>query len=140
MSAPIALGAPSALPHPLSERQNGDARSAPVSPDKREYKVDRSKANPDDVAAAEGFEAIFLDQMMQSMRKTIPKNEMDLESPATEIYRGMLDSEVAEKSAHQGGFGLADQIIAYLESQRYNLEQGPRPPSVVQGGTREGNQ
>ena len=67
------------------------------------------------------MEAMFLDYMMKVMRETVPKGEMDLENPATGIYRGMLDSELAQKAVKSGGIGLADQVIAYLDSQRYNL-------------------
>ncbi len=103
---------------------SGDARSAPTSPDKTVPVIDRSKVSPEVLQAAEGMESMFLDYMMKVMRQTVPKNDMDLESPATEIYRGMMDSEYAQKIAHQGGVGLADQLIAYLETRGYNLPQG----------------
>src|SRR5689334_8092759 len=96
-----------------------DAHSVPVSATRQEPVVDRSKVDPEIVKAAEGMEALFLDYMMKVMRETVPKNELDLESPATQIFRGMLDTQYAEKAAHQGGIGLADQVIAYLQAQRY---------------------
>lgn len=105
------------------------ARSAPVSPERALPQVDRSQVDPQIVQAAEGMEALFLDYMMKVMRQTVPKSEMDLESPATEIYRGMMDTANAEKIAHHGGIGLADQVIAYLDSQRYNLQQGHGVPT-----------
>jgi len=127
------------LPSPHSE----NAHSAPVTPSRRMPTIDRSKVNPEILKAAEGMEAMFIDTMMRVMRQSVPKNEMDLESPATEIYRGMLDSEFAQKAAHHlgtsvgtsvgtnagtrgstSGLGLADQIIAYLDSQGYNSSHG----------------
>lgn len=108
--------------------QWGDnALTAPTTPARRVEKVDRSKADPQNVKAAEGMEAMFLDYLMQVMRNTVPKNDMDLESPATGIYRSMQDSEIAQIAARNGGIGLADQIIAYLESQRYTLPKGVKP-------------
>lgn len=95
-----------------------------VSSAKRTVPVDRSQVSPEVLKAAQGMEAMFLDYLMKVMRETVPKNEMDLESPATQIYRGMMDSEVAQKAARHGGIGLAEQIIAYLESNRYHLTQG----------------
>ncbi len=68
--------------------------------------------------AAEGLEALFISMMFEAMRKTVPKNDLDCESPATEIYRNMLDREIADKSAHQKGFGLAEQIVAYLSRDK----------------------
>lgn len=96
-----------------------NALSAPTTPQKRLPVVDRNKADPQVRAAAEGMEAMFLDYLMKTMRQTVPKSDMDLESPATEIYRSMQDSDSAQRAAKAGGVGLADQIIAYLEIERY---------------------
>ena len=90
--------------------------------------IDRSKVDPQLLKSAEGMESMFLNYMMKVMRQTIPRNEMDLESPATDIYRGMLDTSLAEKAAHRGGIGLADQIIAYLHPGGYNQRQGQGVP------------
>ncbi len=154
MTIPSALGRPLPPPSPL-----GGARklTETSTPGQRVYHLDRSKVDPGVIKAAEGMETMFLDHMMSAMRQTIPKNDMDLESPATNIYRGMLDSEYAQKAVQVGGVGLADQIIAYLEAQRYTQERGstaPRRQEVVgkartetraevraqdvQGGTDEG--
>jgi flagellar protein FlgJ len=92
--------------------------------------VDRSRVDPQIVKAAEGMETMFMDYMMKVMRQTVPKNDLDLESPATDIYRSMLDSEYAAKAVKAGGVGLADQIVAYLEAQRYNPMNGPAAPAA----------
>jgi Rod binding domain-containing protein len=109
--------------------------SAPGSPVKQLPNVDRANADPQIVKAAEGMESMFIEEMMKVMRQTVPKNEMDLESPATDIYRGMLDTEYAQKAAHAGGVGLADQIIAYLQSQGYTQKrtQNAPPPGQHEG-------
>jgi Rod binding domain-containing protein len=88
----------------------------------------RSKVGPEVVKAAEGMEAMFVDYMLKVMRESVPKNEMDLESPATGIYRGMLDTEYAQSAVRHGGIGLADQIIDYLATRGYHLPQGPNAP------------
>ena len=116
---------------PLSER--------PQTPSRIEPKIDRSKVDPGTRAAAEGMEAMFLDYMMQVMRNTVPDNEMDMEGPATKIYRSMMDSQMAQNAARTGGVGLSEQIIAYLESARYNEQRRTESPEVVSstGGTHE---
>jgi Rod binding domain-containing protein len=81
------------------------------------------------------MEAMFLNFMMDAMRKTVPKESMDLENTGTNVYRSMLDTEVSQKAAHAGGIGLADQIVAYLESQRYNSMQGQGVPQPSHGGS-----
>src|SRR4051812_33171109 len=94
--APVSHLPPSPPQERLTARQKqiewGDnALTAPQTPANRLPSVDRTKVNPQIVQAAEGMEAMFLDYLMKTMRQTVPKNEMDLENPATEIYRGMLD-------------------------------------------------
>lgn len=111
---------------PVGLHQGADARSSPTTPSRAVPVLDRSKVDPQIIKAAEGMESLFLDFMMKVMRQTVPKSEMDLESPATEIYRGMLDSQTAEKAAKAGGVGLADQMIAYLVGQGYNVNYGYR--------------
>ena len=97
-----------------------DAASTPT---RRELVVDWNKVDPKLVEAAQGMEAMFLDYMMQTMRKSVGKSEMSLDNGASEIYQGMLDSEYAQRAAKTGGVGLAEQIVAYLDSNRYNKIQ-----------------
>lgn len=97
-----------------------------TTPDNTIIQVDRKSADPQVVKAAEGMEAMFMDYLMQVMRKTVPKSEFSMDSQASEIYQGMLDSEYAQKAIQAGGVGLSDQIIAYLESQRYNQLSAPK--------------
>lgn len=132
-----------ALPNPT-----GNALTAPTTPGNRVAVVDRSKVDPQTLRAAEGMEAMFIDYMMKVMRETVPKQDNDLESPATVIYRGMQDHEFSQRAAKAGGVGLADQIIAYLHPQSYNLPRGQGVPAkngnsaeavhAVQGVNHEG--
>jgi flagellar protein FlgJ len=117
---------------PLSLSSSANALTAPVTPDRRLPVVDKSKVDPQTLKAAQGMEAMFLDYMLKVMRETVPKEDMDLESPATGIYRSMEDSEYAQRAAQAGGIGLADQIVAYLESQRYTLPRGQGVPARAQ--------
>jgi len=131
--------------------RGANALTAPTSPGKRLVVVDRTKVDPKLRKAAEGMEAMFLDYMMKIMRQTVQKSEMDLENSATQVYRSMQDSELAQKAASAGGIGLADQLIAYWETQRYNPNMGSgvgpkagmsayqaQSPMAVQGGTDAG--
>jgi hypothetical protein len=100
------------------------ALTAPQTPHNRVPTIDRSKVDPRIIEAAEGMETMFLDHLMKVMRQTVPKNDMDLENNASEIYRSMLDSEYAQKAAHAGGVGLSDTIIAYMAPESYTLPKG----------------
>jgi Rod binding domain-containing protein len=85
----------------------------------------REDVDPQIRAAAEGLEAMFLNTMMQAMRGTVQESEYSMENPATKIYRGMLDQEVASQTARNNSVGLADQIIAYLEQRGYTSNKAP---------------
>ena len=59
--------------------------------------------------AATEFESFFLYYMLKTMRQAVPKGGL-LDSKVGETYMGMLDQEVANQAAKQGGFGLAKSI------------------------------
>lgn len=125
MSAPIARSSPS-LASIDEQSRNHHAR-----PERRIQEIDRSKVDPSLLKAAEGMEAMFIDYMMQVMRQSVPENGFGLDSSASKIYQGLLDTEYAQMAAKQGGVGLAEQIIAYLSEQRYNQDgRTPKPETT----------
>jgi Rod binding domain-containing protein len=79
------------------------------------------------------MESMFVNLMLKAMRKTVPTSELSFENPATKIYQGMLDQEVANRAVRTNSLGLADQIIAYLERRGYNGSQ-----ASVHGRTKAG--
>lgn len=119
------------------------AQDAPTTPGKRVAVVDRQKVDPMLLKAAEGMETMFLDYMMKVMRDSIPKESGGgADSAAQEIYGGMRDTEFAKMASKRGGIGLSEQIIAYLESQRYTQNRAPvrreDAPNDRTGGLDEG--
>lgn len=126
MSTPFAPAGTSSPP----SFQSYDRGPAKILP-----QVDREQVPPEMMKAAQGFETIFLDQLMKTMRQTVPKNEMDLNSPASEIYQGMLDAEYADRAAKAGGVGLADLIVAYWSGDRYTYKPGHQDGAARTGGT-----
>ena len=70
--------------------------------------------------AAGQFEALFMQQLLKSMRAAIPKSGM-FDGPGSEMYTGMLDSQLAQAMAGTPG-GLADmiarQMSRHLEGQQ----------------------
>jgi Rod binding domain-containing protein len=57
-------------------------------------------------AAAKELQVMFLTQLMQEMRKTIPENDFLPTSPARNVYEGAFDRSVAESMAERDPFGL----------------------------------
>jgi Rod binding domain-containing protein len=63
--------------------------------------------------AAEGFEAIFLRQILHQFRASV---SVDGESSSmTGLYSEMFDDQLAEHLAKVGGLGVKDVIRTYLE-------------------------
>ena len=84
--------------------------------------------------AATEFESFFLYYMLKTMRQAVPKGGL-LDSKVGETYMGMLDQEVANQAAKQGGFGLAKSI----ERQFYPPLPGPSSfPAVLPIKSTEG--
>lgn len=61
---------------------------------------------------AQDFEAILVNQILKSMRKSMPKSDLFGEGVASEFYTGMFDENIAKAVASKGGFHIADTIIA----------------------------
>ena len=60
------------------------------------------------------FEAIFVKQMLNAMRKTVDKSSLLDGSLAQEIFEDLLYDEYAQKMAQSGSFGLAELIYDRL--------------------------
>ena len=60
----------------------------------------------------EKFEALFIDQMLQSMRKATVRSEL-FDSEGIKLYESLFDKEISEELAKSGGLGL----IKSLEQQ-----------------------
>jgi flagellar protein FlgJ len=66
---------------------------------------------------AQQFESIFMNQLMKSMRETLPKEGL-LSSFSVDMYESMFDQEVAGEMSKGKGMGLAD--VLYTQLSRMN--------------------
>lgn len=73
-------------------------------------------------AAAQQFEAVFLQMVLKSMRAAAPQESM-MDSDQTRFYQELLDSQLAQSMAAKGGTGLA----AIIEKQLSRSEAVPIP-------------
>jgi flagellar protein FlgJ len=64
------------------------------------------------------MEAIFIDSMLKSMRKTILETNFFGKSLAEDIFRDMLYSEYAKIMAKTDQFGIAREIYDQLSVQK----------------------
>jgi len=70
--------------------------------------------------ACQEFEALFLEYMLSTMRKTVPKSEFLGNSQEEEMYTSLFDQELCVKLSQQKGLGLGDLL--------YNQMQAGLPP------------
>ena len=63
------------------------------------------------------FEAIFVQQMYQAMRKNVPDDGLLPKDNATRIYQDMLDVQMARETAKGQGTGIGEKM--------YNQMKGP---------------
>ena len=66
--------------------------------------------------AAKAFEAVFLRQMIGSMRQAKLGDDL-FGSQATEQFREMGDARMADDMADKGAFGIADMLLKQFESK-----------------------
>jgi flagellar protein FlgJ len=64
--------------------------------------------------AAQQFEAVFLRQMIGSMRQAHLADDM-FGSQATDQFRDMADANLADSMSHQGVFGIAQMLLAQFD-------------------------
>ena len=63
------------------------------------------------------FEAIFVQSLFKSMRKTVPDGGVFKKDNATAIYQDMLDQEIAKNISQKQSVGLAEKMYRQMEKQ-----------------------
>ncbi len=107
----------------LAESKLGQLQKQAESP---EYKDEKELK-----ALAQKFEGIFMNQLMKSMRETLPKDGL-LSSFSVDMYESMFDQEVAGEMSKGKGMGLAD--VLYAQLSRMN---GEKPGGEENSATEE---
>ncbi len=93
-------------------------------------------------AAAQQFEAYFLQMMLRSMRQTLSQDG-PFDSQETKTFGDMFDQQVAQSVSKGPGIGLADVLVAQMQAsleakpgiklqpRPYNLPAVPMPPAMT---------
>jgi peptidoglycan hydrolase FlgJ len=92
-----------------------------------------AKRSPDKAlkAAAQQFEAVFINMMLKSMREATPQDGL-FDSEQTKMFTGMLDQQLAQSMAIRG-VGLADIMVKQL-SGTHKSNPNPMPQSLGASG------
>ena len=94
----------------------------------------QAKQAPDQAlkAAAQQFEAVFMNMMLKSMREATPQDGM-MDSDQSRMFTSMLDQQLSQSMAGRG-IGLADMMVKQLS--RSGVQQVANPalqPSPLPG-------
>ena len=82
---------------------------------------------------AQDFEAMFIHQMLKSMRNTLSGDSIaGAQSSGRRIFTEMLDEEVSKQASAQGGLGLADIIYRHMGGEETRTPERQVPLSVLQ--------
>ncbi len=85
-----------------------------------EIEVAEADENQADRAAklqksCEGFEAIFINTLLQEMRKTVPDDGLLPTSSATRTWQQLFDNQLAETLASRQEVGVAKMLYKQLQ-------------------------
>ena len=73
--------------------------------------------------AARQFEAVFINQMISAMRKTVGEGGLIDKSNGQDIFEGMLDEEWSKKLANKAGPNSLSEILYRQLSVRLGLDE-----------------
>lgn len=79
-----------------------------------ENKIKKEKGQKELKEACQGFEAIFLNTMLKSMRDTLPKDTLFNSGNGVEIYQSMYDQYLTQKLS-EGEKSLGIKEFLYQE-------------------------
>ncbi|WP_303672574.1 rod-binding protein [Vampirovibrio chlorellavorus] len=120
----------------------GQAQTAKLLELQRQYQNPENQDQKKLKKAAQEFEAIFVQQMLDAMDKTIDRKDSFLNGGSSEEYfRSMLNEEISKSmTTKQGGsgFGLAESIYRQMAQNGKKNESGASgamgaAPTMVQG-------
>jgi flagellar protein FlgJ len=72
---------------------------------------------------ASQFEALFIQQMMKSMRDAIPQGDL-MGSEHVDTYQAMADQQMSLNLAEEGGIGLARMLVEQMQTRGYVPNDG----------------
>ena len=91
------------------------------------------KINPKQLKkVCEDFEAIFIKQLLEEMRKTLSNGGLMGKSIRAQIYQDIIDEQIALKMAHAGGIGIGEKLYRALAMRfREELEKSSNEKPVI---------
>ena len=84
------------------------------------------------------FEALFIHEMLKTMRQTIEKSDLN-GSEAEDTFQEMYDRELSQQLAKRNTLGVADMLVKHLDRANapqptFDAKAQPMPLNPVQEG------
>ena len=84
------------------------------------------------------FEALFIHEMLKTMRQTIEKSDLN-GSDAEDTFQEMYDRELSQQLAKRNTLGVADMLVKHLDRANapqptFDAKAQPMPLNPVQEG------
>lgn len=108
---------PSDLLSNLDPATLNDIQARRIETDLRNNHLGKSNDSRDKALreACQGFEAIFLNFMLQEMRKTVPEGGVIPTSSAGRTWQQLFDNQLAENLARRQEMGVARMLYRQLQ-------------------------
>jgi len=78
------------------------------------------------------LEAVFVQQMMAEMRKSVGKSDFMPSGYAEDMHASMMDDAIAQASTKRSNFGIAESIYRQLETAQNVRSAEPGNNSMIQ--------
>ena len=92
-------------------------------------KIDQQKLQQ----ACGEFEALFINQLLQSMRRTVIPSKVTGAAPGKDLYQSLFDREISQKMARQGGLGIGKILVQrVLEKEKGKPDQTGNNPRMAE--------
>jgi flagellar protein FlgJ len=82
---------------------------------------------------ARELETVLVTQLLKTMRETVPEGGLFGKSLADDVFRSMLDEQIARATSEKSPFGLADAVVESLRDRIKNA--GESTESAKEGAS-----
>lgn len=108
------------LPTAGLEIADAKRKQTSVEGDSFQATLDKTLASGDDKKlqeACQQFEAVFINQLMQRMRATVPKDGFWGDSMGLQIFQDMQDEQTSKDMSVAGGMGLGQMLYQQMKTK-----------------------
>jgi Rod binding domain-containing protein len=85
------------------------------------------------------FEAVFINQLLQFMRRTVPSSSPGILGSGKDVYQSLFDQELSKSMAKRGGLKIGEMVYKQMmrREEKKSLSAGtinPLPPRAFGSG------